>query len=508
VLSAAAGDSYSAEGAEQWWIDHISAGNDGYDKKRTWKAIKKRAEELTSGTEEGVALVEEAAAECGIDAAGNSKVTTLEELKQKYVFIKDIKRWFDIECYTQLSISDLQAALENTTVFVQQGEGIKAVRGDMALRKDGARVEYKSLVFVPGEERVVKGALNLWRGWSFNLAALDDSDITYTEIVVADFKRLICTLANNQTFEERLITEMIAFNIQHPGVKLHKALVLASPTTGTGKSLLNEILRELHGTHSAKVTDAELNSAYNDVIAYKTHIAGSELTEGNKRHIVAKLKGIITEDRTCIQAKYDKPIDVSARALWIIESNELDAVWMDHKDRRYIVVAPSTIDEKSFYLRVATYKGCEVAKAAIAKYLLSYDTKSFSPTERAEITKAKLTVIEASYSDLDHYILGKAGDNGPIFYTSNDLRDEYNMLPTTVHKASVTAIGRALNKLGKPKKEDLRIFKGQGPTNLYAVKDAEAWEGRERSEWQVAARAEYRARKAYRSGTAKVLGDE
>jgi hypothetical protein len=420
----------------------------------------------------------------------------LEMHNETHAYVSEHRAIYAFDVNKFISREEHKTECENIRVPVGKGDKIKLVPLDVLWRKWRQRRTHKAVIFAPGEKRITdKNDINIWAGFNYDLNLLAGVDKKYVHNVKIDFDTLIRTLANNNEADAHMLSEIIAYSLQHPNEKIYKAVLLAHPETGTGKSLLCELLAALHGPmHTANPSNDDLQGSFNDYLYAKTFVYCEEALTGDKRHLAQKLKSYITAETILINAKFTKPINMAARALWIFSANEPDALWIDPQDRRYLVIAPYTRNTQDFYARLGSYKTNPVALAAIAEYLLQYDTSGFSPKEIPVTTQAKHDSMELTRPELDAYLLdiiaGNAGRvNGRAyrFWTAREIANMYMIECKGKH--SVTAVGRAMARLNIPKMAGIRSSVSSGQGTYYAVcENYELWREADYTNWASALR--------------------
>lgn len=184
-----------------------------------------------------------------------------------------------------------------------------------------------------------------------------------------------------------------AYPLQHVGAKMRTAIVFYGKD-GAGKNLFWSVVRRLYGPYGGIIGQQELESDFNDWCSQKLFLIANEVISRQElRHHVGKLKNLITEDELQINAK-NLPRRVEANRLNLVFfSNELQPVWIDGNDRRYLVIRTPGARERSFYEEIAQEidnGGVE----ALYHYLLSYPLDGFNEHSKPPMTAAKEDLIE------------------------------------------------------------------------------------------------------------------
>jgi hypothetical protein len=159
------------------------------------------------------------------------------------------------------------------------------------------RRQYRGVIFLPGEQRVVDGCLNLWRKWGV-LAVQGDWSLIRDHIfnVIA---------GGNPEYADYVI-RWIAWAIQNPGKPAEVALVLIGQK-GAGKGTLARVLQRIFGAHAFQTQSSEhvigrFNAHLQDCVLFIPDEA--QWSDDAVRHKCnGKLQGMITEPTIPIKLK-------------------------------------------------------------------------------------------------------------------------------------------------------------------------------------------------------------
>lgn len=203
-------------------------------------------------------------------------------------------------------------------------------------------------------------------------------------------------------FREWLM-KMMAYVVQHPGVKIQSVPLIWSETQGNGKStILKEIPELLVGSqYSREVNYTLLKTDFSDYLMNAWHINLTEFRAGTRAEragIGEKLKPWITDRTIAIHPKGMAAFTMPNR-LWITAtSNEADAAPISYGDRRWGItelmadqMLPADANE--------LYEGLlrtDRARGVLRHYFGHLSTAGFSPTAPAIDTAAKREMIEAN----------------------------------------------------------------------------------------------------------------
>lgn len=266
------------------------------------------------------------------------------------------------------------------------------------------RNKANGITFAPGGELYIDDTrqtghrlLNTWRGWG---AEPVQGDVTpYLRLMSRVFGKL-------PEKQQQFARQWFAYPLQHPGTKLHTALVLHGPQ-GTGKSLIAKYHRLLYGDAGAEKTQTDLDSAFNSWIKNKCFVQGEEVTTRESRRSVAELlKSWITGHTVPINEKYIPAYTLPNKANFCLTSNHEDALYLEDSDRRYFVVE---VDQPAMTTEEGKYFGKWIEEpqnrnALLYHLLEGVDCTGFEPGGRAPVTEARQAMIDAGLSDLDTWV--------------------------------------------------------------------------------------------------------
>ena len=300
------------------------------------------------------------------------------------------------------------------------------------------RNEVESLTYAPGQPLITReNKLNLWR----------ESDCKPQQGNTGPFDKLMTHLLPNSV-EREYVECWFAAPLQTPGLKMYVAVVVWSSIQGNGKTLLGTTIGRIHGLlNYAEITQTELCSNYNDWLANKTFIQGSEVCgEKDSRAVADKLKTIISGDVIPVSKKYQPFYVVPNRANLYLASNHENAIYMGELARRFAVfhVKAEPLPAK-FYADYCKWLD-NGGLSAIFHRLLTKDISKFNPKAHALRTEAREAMIEASRTQIQSWC--------------HELRVNTDTA-LSITGSRVTAPGAVFTT-----RELLRIFEGGGQTRL------------------------------------------
>jgi putative DNA primase/helicase len=218
---------------------------------------------------------------------------------------------------------------------------------------------------------------------------------------------LLMYLCGNEANREEVYQWMLrwlAYPIQHPGAKMHSAIVVHGPQ-GTGKSRFFEAYGKIFGPYGRVLGQEALEDKFNaDWAEKKLFILADEvLARQDMFHIKNRLKGFITGDTIRVNPKNIAAHNEKNQMNIVFLSNERMPLVLENDDRRHCVIwVPPKLSDDFFAEVNAEIEGGGIE--ALHHYLLNLDLKDFKPWTRPPMTGAKQDLIQQSLSSEDRFI--------------------------------------------------------------------------------------------------------
>jgi putative DNA primase/helicase len=257
--------------------------------------------------------------------------------------------------------------------------------------------------FDPGEDDPnIK--CNRWAGWPTVPKA--GSCATLLELL-----RYLCSAEENADELYRWLLCWLAWPLQHPGAKMHSAIVVHGPQ-GTGKSRFFEAYAKIFGEYSIILNQGAIEDKFNaDWSERKLFVLADEIVANTEKyHLKNQLKNFITSDWVRINPKNVAAHRERNHMNMVFLSNEIQPVVLENDDRRHCVIYTPIKMGDEFYAEVTE----EIDKGGIAalhQYLLEVDTSAFKPWTRPPMTAAKLRLIEVGAGSEEQFIAEWAGNH-------------------------------------------------------------------------------------------------
>ena len=209
--------------------------------------------------------------------------------------------------------------------------------------------------------------------------------------------------------ERQLLISWLAYNVQHPGVKIRWAPYVHG-VPGDGKSFFSELLAMAMGGQNVRMLNGStLESNFTDwAVGFAVVVVEEMKQHGHNRFdIMNRVKPVITNTTIEVHPKGKASYTAPNVSNYLILSNYLDGAPIDAGDRRYMFLSSQLLTarvkrmtEEGYFNRL--FSAIQEHPGAIRKWLLEYQLHpEFDANGRAPDTEIKRTVIEMSKSDLE-----------------------------------------------------------------------------------------------------------
>ena len=239
---------------------------------------------------------------------------------------------------------------------------------------------YDELVFDPSG-RCPSTSYNLFRGLSVEPVAGE------CELYLRHVKEIIC--AGDQALYDYVMGWM-AHAIQRPTELPGVALIL-SGSQGTGKGTFAQHFGKIFGDHFQHLVHMDhLLGKFNAHLSSALVVFADEIVWGGNKREAAQLKGIITETRRMMEAKFKDPLIVNNYARFIFATNEDWAVPTGEKERRFCVlnIDETRAEDHSYFAAINTEMR-NGGVQALMHTLMNFDLSHFN-VRRYPVTEGLL----------------------------------------------------------------------------------------------------------------------
>jgi hypothetical protein len=373
------------------------------------------------------------------------------KLNTKVCIVRSIKKVVDLDSGTIMSKAEFTDV--NYADYVARMDD-KVINVPKVWLADPRRLVVDEMDYIPGQERIANGCLNLWRGMGCDPAE-------------GDVSRWLTLLEHNvPDVELRLwVLRWMAWPLQNSGQKLNTFVHLYGPP-GTGKQALLAPLMRVYGGNAVVIAREHIAAQFNSVYANKQFINVDELHGGageGGTTINNKLKRLVTDGRMVVNMKNQPEYEVTNCANIVTTSNYVDSIKLDDDDSRCCVVRfgdRGTQKGREFWEDYfAWVEG--VGAAAVYDYLLKLDIGEFDPKGWAPMTEDKVEITRATRRVDEQWVQSLWDDPDDVLternrclFTSDELAAVcFSDDPQGVTPSKKLQLGIKMNGAGFPKVE-------------------------------------------------------
>lgn len=311
-------------------------------------------------------------------------IEAVEELQERFSLVYEMADTvFDGQEHKLVPLASMRNACVNRMVHRQWMES-----------RDKKIVRVSQVGFDPAENDT-NIRCNLWGGWP--TTPKSGSCERLLELL-----GYLCSHEANSAELFTWVLKWLAYPIQHPGAKMHTALVLHGPQ-GTGKNLFFESIMSIYGEYGRIVDQSAVEDKFNDWASRRLFLIADEVVARMELyHTKNKLKSLITGEWIRINPKNIGAYDERNHVNLVFLSNETQPLVLERDDRRYTVIwTPEKLGE-DFYKEVADeIKAGGVA--ALHDYLLNYPLGDFAPSTKPPMTQAKADLIAMGMDSTERF---------------------------------------------------------------------------------------------------------
>lgn len=268
---------------------------------------------------------------------------------------------------------------------------------DLLKDHPGWRVAHDHQVGFDPTERDPAVLCNLFAGWPMqpqegNCAAL------------LSLLEHLCSGEDNAEPVYHWILRWLAYPLQHPGAKMHSAIVVHGPQ-GTGKSRFFEAVARIYGPYGRVLGQEALEDKFNaDWAGQKLFIIADEvLARAELYQVKNRLKGFITGAEIRVNPKNLAAHTERNQMNLVFLSNERQPLVLENDDRRHLVLWAPPKPSDAYFDRV----NAEIEAGgieALYHYLLNLDLGDFRPWSRPPLTSAKEDLVQAGLSNEERFV--------------------------------------------------------------------------------------------------------
>lgn len=230
------------------------------------------------------------------------------------------------------------------------------------------------------------------------------------------------------------VERWLAYPLQHPGAKMHTALVMYG-VQGSGKSILFEqIMALIYGSYHLVIGQFELSSRFTGWASQKLFVACSEV-EADRRHraMSSRLKQMITGATIGIEEKNVAFRSEENHMNLVFMSNAREPVEVEEDDRRFMVVRCERKQDPAYYQAL----GAEIAAGGATGYLhhlMTLDLGDFGPHTLPLATEHKAQLVLDSAASWQRFLHDWAAGDLPVPFATAATSDVYEAYRVWCHE--------------------------------------------------------------------------
>lgn len=355
--------------------------------------------------------------------AASQAARIVEELGKTYIHIYPEDVCWDLKEKLLVKIGVLRQCYESklVTAYLTNAYGnLKRIRKDqLVFRPDGV---------------VPPGCVNTFTGWKTN----PDPNASCEKLISHLF--LICE-EDEHVFD--WVLKWLAYPIQHPGAKMHTALVVFGEREGTGKSMFFDAVSRIYGREYSRHVDQKLmTSRFNMWLSHKLFVVADEVvTSKERRELKGILKNLITSPVHQLEEKNMPVVEEDNLTNFVYLSNEMQPLALDWFDRRYMCIRYNAELPPQYFKELAE----EIENGgvnALCHYLMHVDLAGFEPSTRPIETQATRDLKELGTDSGRRFILEWLNEETPFLVgpaASDDLYRAYTLwLPSAGERQLMT----------------------------------------------------------------------
>ena len=343
-------------------------------------------------------------------AKETADMNVISTLGERYVAIDDTDTVWDTQYLRVTKISIIKQWYGSKTVNLW----LQNIFGNRRL------IQPEQLVFEPDPNKVPEGSISMFQGWP--LVPNRDRPEDKCRLILNHLYK-IC---GDDPVLSKWVLSWLAYPLQHPGAKMHTALLVFGEREGTGKSIFFNAVAKIYGRYSASIDQSAVQSEFNDWASQKLFIICEEVvTNQDRRNLKGALKNYITKETNRINSKGMKERYEENKANYVFLSNEQVPVLLEDKDRRYQAIRFETYSDQKYFNALAN----EIENGGVEAFygfLLNYKIENFGPSTRPIETAAYQDLKRMSVDSSTRFLIDWLEGNTSFPVTAAVLEDLYD----------------------------------------------------------------------------------
>ncbi|MBY0508672.1 MAG: hypothetical protein K2P94_00840 [Rhodospirillaceae bacterium] len=340
----------------------------------------------------------------------------------------------------------------------------------------------RNLTYAPGADRfTTEDGQRKLNTWSPNPISPKAGDVT----PMLDH---IAYLFPNKE-HQKLVIQWLAFQEQHPGVKIHWALVVVG-IQGTGKTTLYEFAaRIVGGKNATNIKAKELKSDFNGFMQNVQLLGVEEIYQDHRLEAANDLKTVITNRTIWINQKYLRPFEQPNRTNLFITSNfAKTAIALEDKDRRFCILnTTDRLKPEGYYMALYEWLDTRESTAAMRHYLREVDLSDFPAKGHAPMTEAKRDMAKANKHPAEEFLLRRFEEGDfPFEHDLINVGHVLDVMPPKFNKYREVPLTDFLKSIGAISiRNPVRMADGR-KLRLWIIRDHDKWSEAKERELAVA----------------------
>lgn len=274
--------------------------------------------------------------------------------------------------------------------------------------------------------------------------------------------------------ERDIVLDYLAHNVQHPGEKIHFALIIQS-MQGIGKSYIGRVMGAMLGEHNvSRPSNESIHEPFTGWQKSCCLVVIEELMSRGRLELMNKLKPMITDETTMVREMYKAPYQQPCKFNFLMFTNYRDSIIITDDDRRYCVIYSDAVKRPhSYHTTLRKWTADNIG--AIYSYLLSRDLSHFNPKSEAPMTAGKQELIAECQHPLERWIKDCIDEERWPFHGDLVIVHELvSCLPNYLRSYTPHAIANALKNLKHKRLGQFHLSNNTRP-KIWAIRRHETW---------------------------------
>ena len=380
----------------------------------------------------------------------NASPRNITEALNRWVWVTSIKRWVNrLDPTMKWDMVQFDSEYNKFTPEV-------ASISKFLFKQQRRMRRFKAIQYLPGRPEFYGEIYNSWRPGPIKPVKPHNDE---TRNAVRAFVAHLDCLFGKDTEERKQATNWMAWVLQHPSEKPHQALLIVGEETGTGKSIIARVLEQLVGVdNTQRPKNSSVGGDFNGWLELCRLAIIEEMMQFKRRESANALRDVITEPTVEVNIKGIPAFKIPNFTAMMGISNHFDAVPIDGRDRRWLVVGiPDAVKAKAPDEYTALVKAIGIDEkpalpaerkaarlGAIYWALLNKDLKGWEPVGHAVMTTAKRAMIEQSKTTLEKW-LDDERENDPLNRELVNIRED--IVPRIMHHPHIARDAMTVRKI-------------------------------------------------------------